>query len=126
LAHDAPRRIFVRYWLPVVLYVGMIFALSAQPGLQPPLKFENSDKVAHMLEYGGLGVLLGRALRTLPRLRSVLVASLAAVLIGAAIAACDETFQSTVPNRDPSVFDWIADCVGLSFAQLAYLWFRRP
>jgi VanZ family protein len=90
------------------------------------LRFESADKVAHICEYGGLGVLLARALRTVPRLQGIVLASLVAVVIGAGIGASDEVFQSTVPNRDSSVFDWIADTVGLSLAQLVYLWFRRP
>lgn len=126
MAQDARRRTFVRYWLPVILYVGMIFVLSAQPGLRPPFQFEMADKVAHICEYGGLGVLLARALTTVPRLRSILVASLVAVAVGTGIGASDEIFQSSVPNRDSSVFDLIADTVGLSLAQLVYLWFRRP
>lgn len=126
LAHDGPRRRFVRYWLPVLAYVSLIFVLSAQPGLAPPVKFEYSDKVAHLLEYGGLGVLLARALITLPRLNTMLLAGLVAVAIGTGIAAADEAFQSTVPNRDSNVYDLIADSIGLSLGQLVYVWFRRP
>jgi VanZ family protein len=126
LAHEAPSRTFVRYWLPVLAYVALIFVLSAQPGLKPPFKFEMADKVAHICEYGVLGLLLVRALRTLPRLRSVLLAGVAAVAIGTCIGTSDELFQSLVPGRDSSVFDLIADTVGLSLAQLAYLWVKRP
>jgi VanZ family protein len=126
LAHEAPRHTFLRYWLPVLAYVGLIFGLSAQPGLKTPFQFEMADKVAHLTEYGGLGVLLARALTTLPRLKSVLIAGLTAVMIGAGIGATDELFQSTVPGRDSSVFDWIADAMGLSLAQLVYLWIKKP
>ncbi len=126
MAQAAPQRTFVRYWLPVLAYVGVIFALSAQPGLEPPFHFENADKVCHMSEYGVLGVLLARALNTLPRFRNILIACLVAIAIGSAIAASDELFQSTVPNRDPDVFDWLADTIGLTLAQVVYLWARRP
>jgi VanZ family protein len=126
LAHDGTRRTFVRYWLPVLAYVSLIFILSAQPGLRPPFKFEASDKVAHILEYGGLSFLLARALITLPRLESLLLAGLSAVLLGAGIAVADECFQSTIPNRDSSVYDWIADTLGLSLAQVVTVWFKRP
>ena len=126
MAHDGSRYGFLRYWLPVLAYVGVIFILSAQPGLKPPLKFEYSDKVAHILEYGGLGVLLARALITLPRMRSLALAGLSAVAIGTGVAAADELFQSTVPNRDSSVYDLIADTIGLSVGQVIYVWFKRP
>lgn len=126
MAQGVPRRTFVPYWLPVLGYVSLIFVLSAQPGLQPPFHFQNADKVCHMTEYGGLGVLLARALNTLPRFRNLLAACLLAIAIGAAIAAADEVFQSTVPDRDPDVLDWVADTIGLSLAQVVYLWVRRP
>jgi VanZ family protein len=127
LAQDAPRpRPFVRYWLPVLAYVGLIFTLSAQPGLQPPFHFQYADKVAHISEYGVLGFLLARALRTVPRFRSLLLACGFAVAIGAGIGSADELFQSTVPGRDSSVYDLIADTIGLTLAQLAYLWVERP
>ena len=126
MAHEAPRPTFVRYWLPVLAYVALIFTLSAQPHLRSPLKFEMSDKVIHVGEYGLLGLLLVRALGTLPRLRGALLAGLVTVAIGAGIGASDELFQSTVPGRDSDVFDLIADTVGLSLSQLAYLWVRRP
>lgn len=112
---------FTRYWLPVAGYVGLIFVLSAQPGLVPPVRFQNSDKAYHLLEYGALGLLLARALRaTLPR-RGWMFTTLLALGLGLGIGAGDEYFQSFVPGRDSTVFDWLADGAGLIFAQLAYL-----
>ncbi len=120
----APRT-FVRYWLPVAAYVGVILTLSAQPNLKPPVEFFNADKVAHILEYGGLGVLLARASRAQFRQRFAFRAALLALAIGAAVAAGDEVFQSFIPGRDSSVFDWTADTIGLLLAQIAYLIFAR-
>ena len=116
----------MRYWLPVLLYVGLIFVVSAQPRLKPPLRFQYSDKVAHIVEYAGLGFLLARALHTVPALRGVALPSIVAVAIGFGIGGADELFQSTVPGRDSSTLDLIADTIGLSIAQLGYLWSRRP
>lgn len=115
------RAVFARYWLPVIAYVSIIFVLSAQPGLRPPFKFQNSDKLMHMLEYGGLGWLLVRALRATMPARSFVFTSMLAIGLGLGIAAGDEYFQSFVPGRDSTVFDWLADGTGLTFAQLAFL-----
>ena len=116
---------FVRYWLPVLAYVSTIFILSAQPRLQPPLHFQNSDKLMHLLEYGGLGWLFVRALRASQPARPWVWVSLLALGVGLGIGAGDEYFQSFIPGRESSVFDWLADGTGLTFAQLAFLAFAR-
>lgn len=124
-----PRRSFfqllVWFWAPVLFYVAIIFALSAQPNLKPPVDFENADKWCHMLEYGGLGILMARALRATARLRLAVVAALVVVVIGAGIAAGDEYFQSFIPGRDSSLYDWLADATGLLLAQMLFLLFTR-
>ena len=124
-----PRRsffpLFILFWAPVLLYVSVIFALSAQPNLTPPLNFENSDKFFHMLEYGGLGFLFSRALRASARIRRALRVALIVVAVGAVIAMSDEIFQSFIPGRDSSATDWMADVTGLLFAQVFYLMFTH-
>lgn len=120
-----PRRSFFRlfsfYWVPVFIYVTIIFSLSAQPNLKPPIQFQNSDKFFHMLEYGGLSFLLSRGLRASARLRLALTASLIVIFVGGGIAASDELFQSLVPGRDSSLQDWFADMSGLILAQIVYV-----
>lgn len=118
-------RIWGVQWLPVLAYVALIFTLSAQPRLAPPLTFQNSDKIMHLLEYGGLGLLLARAIRRSWPWRTVASAAFTTLGVGLAIAACDELFQSTVPGRDATVFDWYADGFGLVVSQLIVLTFGR-
>ena len=113
---------FLVYWLPVLLYVTVIVVVSAQANLQPPLHFRNSDKLFHLLEYAGLGILLARALRGTLRVRVPLFAAMMAIGIGSLIGAGDEYFQSFVPGRDSSVYDWMADSLGVMLAQVLYVW----
>jgi VanZ family protein len=104
----------------------MIFTLSAQPNLKPPIQFSNSDKMYHLLEYGGLGLLLARAIRSTGRLRSALHVGLLALCFGIVVGTCDEMFQSTVPGRQSSGFDLMADTLGIAVAQLVYgAWARE-
>lgn len=120
----AQRRVlpvFLKDWLPVLLYVGVILTLSAQPYLRPPFEFANADKSYHVLEYFGLGVLLGRAMRDSRPGRSLLVTALLALLLGVLVGAGDETFQRFVPGRDSSLLDLLADTTGVLMAQLAVL-----
>ena len=112
---------FARYWLPVIVMVAVIIGFSAQPRLKMPFKFRNSDKVAHLIEYAGLGLLLSRAWwHTLPGARKTTIA-IAGIGCGMAMAACDETFQSMVPGREPSEVDFAADTIGVVLAQAFYL-----
>ncbi len=127
MAHDAPPRFaFVRDWLPVLLYVALIFTLSSMPHLQAPFHFPNADKVMHLGEYGLLGLLLTRVLHTMPRLESMLAAGFIAVAIGVAIGGVDELYQRGVPGRESSLLDLVADMLGLSLSQIAYAWAHRP
>jgi VanZ family protein len=125
LPSSSRRGGFFRAWLPVLAYVVLIFVFSSQPRLAPPFRFENGDKLAHTLEYGGLGFLLVRALRIGPRAMGPLAGGLAALAIGMAVGAADELYQGVVPGRQSTVHDWLADTGGLILAQLAYLAIRR-
>lgn len=118
-------RLFVGWWLPVLAYVATIFVLSSQPGLTSPVNFQNSDKVLHLLEYGGLGFFLGRALRASLGWPLGAPSSLLVVAIGMAIGAGDEWWQSHVPGRDSTILDWCADSAGLVLAQILKLVFEQ-
>jgi len=123
LTHRMPTRQggFAVTWLPVIVYVAIIFVLSAQPNLSPPFRFQNSDKLMHLLEYGGLGLLLARALWAERPHRPALFVVSVTLAVGMAVAGLDEKFQSFIPGRDSTVFDWLADSYGLCLAQLIHL-----
>jgi VanZ family protein len=109
----------MRYWLPVLMYVGVILTLSAQPRLQPPLHFTFGDKIGHVLEYFGLGVLLARAVRAGRRaapMRTVMTA----IALGVIVGVGDEILQSFVPGRISDVYDVLADTSGVLLAQLVF------
>ena len=113
---DSGRLLLTR-WLPVLAYVLLIFVLSAQPGLSVPGTWPYRDKLAHMLEYGGLSWLLYRAVRDTWPTRSGAQRIALTLFAISALGACDEKFQTGTPGRDSSVYDWMADTVGATFAQ---------
>ena len=117
--------LFTLYWLPVLLYVTVMLVLSARPYLKPPVEFPNSDKLMHVLEYFGLGVVFARALRATMRIHLPLVAALGALAFGIVVGTAEEYMQSFVPGRVSSPFDLLADTVGLALAQIVYLAFTR-
>ena len=113
------------YWMPVLLYITMIVVVSAQANLTPPLKFRNADKLFHVAEYFALGLLLARAAFASLRGRDVLKPALLALVLGLAVGAGDEYFQSFIPGRDSNPVDWLADTMGVTIAQIGFLMFSR-
>jgi len=105
-------------WLAVAAYVVLIFLLSAQPGLHVPGTFVYRDKVAHILEYGGLGMLVWLAARDTWPTQKPLNRAFLVLLAVMALGAIDEKFQAGIPGRESSVYDWLADATGALLAQL--------
>ena len=116
---------FVGAWLPVLAYLGVVFWLSSIPHLHPPVQFPNADKVCHLIEYGGLGVLLARALRRTTGLRWPAAVAVATIALGSLTGAADERSQLHVPGRVCDVYDWMADTVGAALGPLIYAGFLR-
>jgi len=119
-----PSRVpaFLRYWLPAILYVGGIFSLSSVRGPDLPGGFRHMDKIAHLLEYSLLGLLLGRAIRFTLSGRSRTMAASATVLLGALVGLADELYQRRVPGRSSDVRDWVVDVLAVTGAVLFTQW----
>ncbi len=116
-------------WLFAAAYVGLIFSLSSIPGsdLPAPFAIPHLDKVAHLLEYSLLGLLLGRAIRFTLRGRRPAAAVGLTLLAGGAVGALDELYQRRIPGRSCDIRDWIVDvaAVGLSLALAQWAGARR-
>ncbi len=126
---------FLKYWLPLVIWLGVIFVgstnlMSAEytsryivpfllwlkPGMSPKtiwIILVVVRKCAHVTEYAILALLLWRALRSFPALRTKTTMSFGAVLLGCALfATSDEFHQTFVKSRTPSVRDVFLDIAG--------------
>jgi VanZ family protein len=103
-------------WLPPLVWLALIFALSAQHGGGHLAAAEVAlRKLAHVAEYLVLTLLLLRALR-----RSGLAAAVPAAMAAAlAYAATDEWHQSFVPGRTATARDVAIDGIGIALAALA-------
>lgn len=105
---------FLFYWLPVYLYMGLIFYLSSQSRPPVPSIMLRWDKITHFFEYAVLGLLLIRALNKEYPGRSFLALKLTALAVSAIYAASDEFHQSFVPGRFSCLADWAVDSAGSS------------
>ena len=139
------KRSFLKYWLPVLIWMAVIYTASADsksvqhsriiapllrwlfPGISEEtigLDVLILRKCAHVTEYAVLALLLWRALRKPRRLDarpwSWPLAG-GCVLLVAAYASTDEIHQIFVPGRQAAVHDVVIDTIGGSLGLLA-LW----
>lgn len=107
---------FVTYVLPLLVWMGAIYALSAQPSLPKapdPWWDLLLKKGAHMAAYAVLMVLWWRVLAL--RCPTRLALGLAA-LLSALYAVSDEVHQVYVPGRNGSAWDVGIDVCGVLVA----------
>ncbi len=116
--------------LPIVFYVLLIFAVSSIPSLRAPgPDFVPKDKIAHVVEYFVLGVLLFKGVGwNVNRSRRATFCFLLAVAVS--IAAMDEMYQGFIPGREMSILDWSADALGAAMGSGIFVFTglgkRRP
>ncbi|MCM8765229.1 MAG: VanZ family protein [Candidatus Omnitrophica bacterium] len=102
-------RKFIKFWIPVILYMGLIFWFSSLSKLPkvPPLPY--LDKAIHTLEYTLLGILLLRAFKNYGFRKKFLWT----ISVGLIYAITDEIHQYFVPFRESSVLDILFDTLGI-------------
>ena len=108
----------MKLWLPVAAYMAVIFVLSSIPN-PPTVSQPGSDKLLHVLLYGGLAAFIVRAVAggfdRPVTMRTVIVA----VVVSALYGASDEVHQHFVPARQMDAWDLAADSVGAAASALA-------
>lgn len=112
------------YWIPVIIYYGLITVLSNLPMAAFPEEFaffKHFDKLVHFVIYFFFGVLSLRALmcgrreekgRWLLLFYTFCLASVAGVI--------DEIHQTFIPGRELDYFDMLADVLGAVTGAWAY------
>ena len=112
------RQMFIRYWLPVIVYAGFILFLSSLPIRIRQVPFPYYDKVFHFFEYGIYAGLWYRALRMTTRLPSYGWGwtGIATFLICSMFGVGDELFQAFTPYRVSDIYDLAADVFGVFVA----------
>jgi VanZ family protein len=108
------------YWVPTVLWMGVIFFLSTLPESATPGRGIISDKVCHGAEYFILAFLILFALQRTTRARFFIVFWITLVWV-ALYGLSDEIHQLYVSTRQFSVGDLVADVCGAALLFLI-LW----
>ena len=112
------RQLRLDLWLPPVVLMGVIFALSAQPSLDSGLGLIDliGRKLLHFSEYALLCFLWWRALATVTTPRR---AALWAFLIASGYAVTEEFHQTFVDGRHGTPVDWLIDSAGAAVVAFA-------
>ena len=140
---------FLRYWLPVLVWMAVIFSASADSNsastssrliapfvrfFVPDISQEHLDqivflvrKMAHVTEYAVLSWLLARALTmpATPAGRWSRKAAFIAWFVTSLYSSTDEFHQSFVPNREARWSDVIIDSTGAALGVIGFFWYGR-
>jgi VanZ family protein len=102
----------VRYWLPVGLWMGVIFCSSSATGPSLPSLFPNQAVIFHLVVYTVLGWLFSRALQY--QKPGIIFTKIVCytVIFGLLYGFSDEIHQLFVPGRHADFFDLMLDGSG--------------
>lgn len=105
---------FVKLWLPVISWCGLIFYLSGIPNLSTNLGAWDIilRKIAHSTEYLILTFLFYRAFKGTFTLKTFYLISWPA-LLSLLYAVSDEIHQRFVPTRSGNITDVLIDATGI-------------
>lgn len=111
---------FLKYWIPLYVYAGLIFYFSSIPKPLPPIHIPQFDKLMHIVEYSVFGYLAARALKNSAKKAFFENFKILAVLISVLYGISDEFHQMFISERNVSVFDVMADAVGGALGVFIY------
>ena len=102
---------WLRAFLPVLVWATLVWLIGGMeevPGDENVTK--HFDEVAHLVMYGLLGFLSGRAWRLLG---GGVTVGIVLVVLALGMGGADEWRQLGLSGRTGSVTDWLADAVGV-------------
>jgi len=116
---------FFKYYLPLILWVFLIFILSGIPNLKSGL-VDVYDlilrKAAHIFEYAVLSILILRiGLRKEKNISNRRMVYIITLIFGIFYAFLDEYHQSFIIGRSGNLFDVIIDSIGIVLGSGLYL-----
>jgi len=105
---------FVQYWLPPLLWMMLIFAMSSRHSVSVTDEFLPDFlifKSIHILEYAILNILLFRAF--LSDSKNVATSLQSAIIVSILYAFSDEIHQMLIPTRNGTIVDVFIDSIGI-------------
>jgi VanZ family protein len=111
MARNKMHYLNIRSCIPPLVWLSAMWVVSSIPGQNlPTVKILSIDKVYHIVEYLVLAVLVNRSCKKNGLSRKTIYWIYILLLINAII---DELHQHFIPNRSVSVWDILANMIGL-------------
>ena len=116
-------KIFLYYWLPLLLYCILIYSLSSNkyPSNVPQIFF--MDKLIHFFAYAFLGLLVIRAFSTIRLKENMVLLIIISIFLSTLYGLSDEIHQYFVPYRCADINDIFANLFGSAFGVYLYYFF---
>ena len=120
------RKSFWAQVAPAVVYVALIFVGGSVTTLELPAGAQMpSDKLTHFVVFGGLQILVFRAVRWSRPLAGAGAQNLIAAGLSCAAGALLEFWQASLPHRSAELGDWLADSIGVALGAAVLAGFAR-
>ncbi|MBN1526517.1 MAG: VanZ family protein [Candidatus Omnitrophica bacterium] len=117
------RALFLRLWLPVIAWMGLIYLFSSMPGSKlPKVDIPNIDKIVHFLEYFIFSLLLMRALVNSTKSFNLTALIILSIMITSLYGISDEWHQSFVAGRMSDLYDYLTDSIGSITGAFLYMY----
>ena len=113
----------LRWWAPLLAYMGLIFWLSSQSRVD--FLPDSPDYVLHFFGYFGMGILAVRAFAGGLGEPKSKYSTYVGLVFAASYAVTDEWHQRFIPGRVASGRDLVADGLGIAAAWIVLLVFWR-
>lgn len=107
-------------WLPVIVWMGVIFGFSFVSRKNMPGLSSYPDLLGHALLYAVLGLFVKRALRKGHPFLSPAACITFSVLFCVLYGITDELHQAFVPSRSAELSDLVHDAIGGLIGSLLY------
>ncbi|MBO8131786.1 MAG: VanZ family protein [Candidatus Marinimicrobia bacterium] len=98
--------------IPIIVYTIIIFVLSSMES-GGAFNVLGVDKILHLIEFGLYAVLMNIAIISSSNKYLIMNNCYYTVLLSMVYAASDEIHQFFVPTRDCSIYDFMADVIGI-------------